>query len=135
VRQKLYNNDSILEQTVRQSIAEIAAIKAARDRDVMQLETQVEELQQELWEKSRFFQTAELELSDELELGNMQSLLERVEMNMTKRDSQAGNMVEVNELHCQLLRLLFQLEIVDTSSSMEAIQSDWVALSPPHELT
>jgi len=71
----------------------------------------------------------------QLELGNMQSLLERVEMNMTKRDSQAGNMVEVNELHCQLLRLLFQLEIVDTSSSMEAIQSDWVALSPPHELT
>jgi hypothetical protein len=66
VRQKLYNNDSILEQTVRQSIAEIAAIKAARDRDVMQLETQVEELQQELWEKSRFFQTAELELSDEV---------------------------------------------------------------------
>jgi hypothetical protein len=48
VRQKLYNNDSILEQTVRQSKAEIAAIKAARDRDVMQLETQVEELQQEL---------------------------------------------------------------------------------------
>ncbi len=66
MRQKLYNNDSILEQTVRQSIAEIAAIKAARDRDVMQLETQVEELQQELWEKSRFFQTAELELSDEV---------------------------------------------------------------------
>ncbi|CAK9210895.1 unnamed protein product [Sphagnum troendelagicum] len=47
----------------------------------------------------------------------MQSLLERVEMNMTKRDSQAGNMeVEVNEWHCQVLRLLFQLEIVDTSS-------------------
>ncbi len=64
VRQKLYNNDSILVQTVRQSKAEIAAIKAARDRDVMQLETQVEELQQELWEKSRLFQTAELELSD-----------------------------------------------------------------------
>ncbi|CAM6061330.1 unnamed protein product [Sphagnum tenellum] len=57
----------------------------------------------------------------------MQSLLERVEMNMTKRDSQAGNMeVEVNEWHCQVLRLLFQLEIVDTSSSMEAIQSDWL---------
>lgn len=72
----------------------------------------------------------------ELELGNMQSLLERVEMNMTKRDSQAGNMeVEVNEWHCQVIKLLFQLEIVDTSSSMEAIQSDWVTLSPPHELT
>ncbi|KAH9533616.1 hypothetical protein CY35_18G061700 [Sphagnum magellanicum] len=100
----------------------------------MQLETQVEELQQELWEKSRFFQTAELELSDELELGNMQSLLERVEMNMTKRDSQAGNMVEVNELHCQLLRLLFQLEIVDTSSSMEAIQSDWETADVDNQL-
>ncbi|CAN5963301.1 unnamed protein product [Sphagnum jensenii] len=57
----------------------------------------------------------------------MQSLLERVEMNMTKRDSQAGNMeVEVNEWHCQVIKLLFQLEIVDTSSSMEAIQSDWL---------
>jgi hypothetical protein len=72
----------------------------------------------------------------QLELGNMQLLLERVEMNMTKRDSQAGNVeVEVNELHCQVLRLLFQLEIVDTSSRKEAIQSDWVTLSPPHELT
>jgi hypothetical protein len=65
----------------------------------------------------------------------MQSLLERVEMNRTKRDSQAGNMeVEVDELHCQVLRLLFQLEIVDTSRSMEAIQSDWEAVDVDNQL-
>jgi hypothetical protein len=71
----------------------------------------------------------------QLELGNMQSLLERVEMNMPKRDSQAGNVeVEVNELHCQVLRLLFQLKIVDTSSSMEAIQSDWETVDVDNHL-
>ncbi len=71
------------------------------------------------------------------ELEKIQSLLEQFEMDMIERDSQAENIVaEVNELRSHVLKLRFQLDVVDTSSTMDAIQSDWVTLSPSsHELT
>lgn len=71
------------------------------------------------------------------ELEKIQSLLEQFEMDMIERDSQAENIAaEVNELRSQVLKLRFQLDVVDTSSTMDAIQSDWVTLSPSsHELT
>jgi predicted nucleic acid-binding Zn-ribbon protein len=71
------------------------------------------------------------------ELEKIQSLLEQFEMDMIERDSQAENIAaEVNELRSQVLKLRFQLDVVDTSSTMDAIQSDWVTLSPSsHALT
>lgn len=63
------------------------------------------------------------------ELEKIQSLLEQFEMDMIERDSQAENVAaEVNELRSQVLKLRFQLDFVDTSSTMDAIQSDWVTL-------
>ncbi len=63
------------------------------------------------------------------ELEKIQSLLEQFEMDMIERDSQAENIAaEVNELRSQVLKLRFQLDFVDTSSTMDAIQSDWVTL-------
>jgi chromosome segregation ATPase len=127
LKQKLYDSDRVLEQAVKRSNAEIAISKASRDRDVKELEAQVEELQQELWEENRLVQAAQLELTDkEHELEKIQSLLEQFEMDMIERDSQAENIAaEVNELRSQVLKLRFQLDVVDTSSTMDAIQSDW----------
>jgi predicted nucleic acid-binding Zn-ribbon protein len=63
------------------------------------------------------------------ELEKIQSLLEQFEMDMIERDSQAENIAaEVNELRSQVLKLRFQLDFVDTSNTMDAIQSDWVTL-------
>jgi len=84
---------------------------------VLRLQTQVGELQQELWEKKRIAQSAQIQLSEKQhELGKMQSLLDRIEVDMARTNYQAATIeAEVIGLRCQVSTLQFQLNAVDNA--------------------
>lgn len=117
LKQKVWDKEEALENTVKHTSAEIAASRVARDRDVLRLQTQVGELQQELWEKKRIAQSAQIQLSEKQhELGKMQSLLDRMEVDMARTNYQAATIeAEVIGLRCQVSTLQFQLNAVDNA--------------------
>lgn len=117
LKQKVWEKEQALENTVKHTSAEIAASRVARDRDVLRLQTQVGELQQELWEKKRIAQSAQIQLSEKQhELGKMQSLLDRIEVDMARTNYQAATIeAEVIGLRCQVSTLQFQLNAVDNA--------------------
>lgn len=88
-----------------------------KSEEMKLLQTQIDNLRQELAEKDCYVQSAQLELREQQQgLGEMRSLLEQAERGMVKTNHKANSMeAELNTLRCQVLTLRYQLDAVDAT--------------------
>lgn len=97
-----------------------------KSADMKLLQAQIDELRQELAEKDRYVQSAQLELREQQQgLGEMRLLLEQAERGIVKTNHKANSMeAELNTLRCQVLTLRYQLDAVDATELADANQSE-----------
>ncbi|KAG0569257.1 hypothetical protein M758_6G073400 [Ceratodon purpureus] len=98
--------------------------KDEKSEEMKLLQTQIDKLRQELAEKDRYVQSAQLELREQQQgLGEMRLLLEQAERGMVKTNHKANSMeAELNTLRCQVLTLRYQLDAVDATDLADGSQ-------------